>query len=169
MRGSDESSSKQPIETADLLCSPHILKDSRRRGATTRLAYFARSLSLLTDMLAPRKTLHSTPLCVFRRALELVAAHPGDVLYDLGCGDGRLVIEAAKIAHIRAVGVEIDVDRCEAARRSAEREGVAHLVTFVCANALEFELPADATIVFLFLIDRGLRCKPSFESILGLD
>jgi cyclopropane fatty-acyl-phospholipid synthase-like methyltransferase len=108
-------------------------------------------------MLAPRKTLHSTPLCVFRRALELVNASPHDVLYDLGCGDGRLVVAAAKEFGLRAVGVEIDAQRAQLAASKAAKAGVDHLVTIHCANALEFDVPRDATIVFLFLIDRGLR------------
>lgn len=107
-------------------------------------------------MLAPRKTLYSTPLCAFRRALELVHAQSSDVVYDLGCGDGRLLLEAASRFGARAVGVEIDPQRAQAARDAAERAGVDRLVTVHEANALEFEIPEDATIVFLFLISRGL-------------
>ncbi|KAF4321038.1 hypothetical protein BBO99_00000798 [Phytophthora kernoviae] len=117
-------------------------------------------------MLAPRKTLHSTPLRVFRRALELVHAQSSDVLYDLGCGDGRLVIEAAKTFGVRAVGVEIDPNRAQEARNAAARAGVGHLVTVHEANALEFDIPSDATIVFLFLITRGLSLvRPKLDKL----
>ncbi|TMW68412.1 hypothetical protein Poli38472_005880 [Pythium oligandrum] len=115
-------------------------------------------------MLAPRKTLHSTPLRVFRKALEIVHVQPKDVLYDVGCGDGRCVIEAAVRYGIRAVGIEIDKDRVTQARLAAQEAGVEHLVTIHHGNALDYSLD-EASVVFLFLIERGLRLiQPKFES-----
>uniref|UniRef100_H3HDN5 Methyltransferase domain-containing protein n=2 Tax=Phytophthora ramorum TaxID=164328 RepID=H3HDN5_PHYRM len=120
-------------------------------------------------MLAPRKTLYSTPLSAFRRALALVHVQASDVVYDLGCGDGRLLIEAARSFGVRAVGVEIDPKRAQQARDAAQREGVDHLVTVHQANALEFDIPTDATVVFLFLIGRGLSLvRPKLEKLAGL-
>ncbi|KAG6618343.1 50S ribosomal protein L11 methyltransferase [Phytophthora cinnamomi] len=117
-------------------------------------------------MLAPRKTLYSTPLSAFRRALELVRVGGRDVVYDLGCGDGRLLVEAARSFGVRAVGVEIDPKRAQQARDAAEASGVGHLVTVHNANALEFDVPADATVVFLFLISRGLSLmRPKLEKL----
>ncbi|KAH7479667.1 hypothetical protein PRIC1_008793 [Phytophthora ramorum] len=119
-------------------------------------------------MLAPRKTLYSTPLSAFRRALALVHVQASDVVYDLGCGDGRLLIEAARSFGVRAVGVEIDPKRAQQARDAAQREGVDHLVTVHQANALEFDIPTDATVVFLFLIGRGLSLvRPKLEKLAG--
>ncbi|TDH73072.1 uncharacterized protein CCR75_005255 [Bremia lactucae] len=112
-------------------------------------------------MIAPRKTLYSTPLSIFRQALELVHVDASDVVYDIGCGDGRLLVEAAQSFGVRAVGVEIDSKRAQQARAAAEAGGVGHLVTVHEANALEFEIPTDATIVFLFLISRGLSLMQS--------
>ncbi|ETK78573.1 hypothetical protein F441_15713 [Phytophthora nicotianae CJ01A1] len=117
-------------------------------------------------MLAPRKTLYSTPLSAFRRALELVHVDASDVVYDLGCGDGRLLIDAARSFGVRAVGVEINPKRAQQARDAAEANGVGHLVTVHQANALEFDIPADATVVFLFLISRGLSLmRPKLEKL----
>ncbi|KAL3666766.1 hypothetical protein V7S43_008387 [Phytophthora oleae] len=117
-------------------------------------------------MLAPRKTLYSTPLRVFRRALELVHVTTVDVVYDLGCGDGRLLIEAARSFGVRAVGVEIDPKRAQQARDAAQANGVGHLVTVHEANALEFDIPTDVTVVFLFLIGRGLSLvRPKLEKL----
>ncbi|POM57404.1 RNA methyltransferase [Phytophthora palmivora] len=117
-------------------------------------------------MLAPRKTLYSTPLSAFRRALELVHIEASDVVYDLGCGDGRLLIDAARSFGVRAVGVEIDPKRAQQARDAAEANGVGHLVTVHQANALEFDIPGDATVVFLFLIGRGLSLiRPKLEKL----
>lgn len=120
-------------------------------------------------MLAPRKKLHSTPLRVFSAALALLRVTPSDVLYDVGCGDGRLVVHAAQAHGIRAVGIEVDRDRVLQARRAAQDAGVAHLVTIHHGNALDFDL-TDATIVFLFLIDRGLGYAVTFNLLVhGLD
>ncbi|OWZ23082.1 RNA methyltransferase [Phytophthora megakarya] len=117
-------------------------------------------------MLAPRKTLYSTPLSAFRRALELVQVESSDVVYDLGCGDGRLLIEAARSFGVRAVGVEIDPKRAQQARDAADANGVGSLVTVHQANALEFDIPEDATVVFLFLIGRGLSLvRPKLEKL----
>lgn len=117
-------------------------------------------------MLAPRKTLYSTPLSVFRQALELVHVDASDVVYDLGCGDGRLLIEAALSFGVRAVGVEIDSKRAQQARDAAKAHGVGHLVKVHEANALDFVIPADATVVFLFLISRGLSLvRPELEKL----
>lgn len=108
-------------------------------------------------MLAPRKKLHSTPLRVFSSALELLQITPKDVFYDIGCGDGRLVVEAAKRYGIRAIGIEIDADRAAQAKDAVQTAGVEHLVTIHHGNAMDFGY-ADATIMFLFLIERGLGC-----------
>ncbi|KAI9911932.1 hypothetical protein PsorP6_008870 [Peronosclerospora sorghi] len=117
-------------------------------------------------MLAPRKTLYSTPLSAFRQALELVHITCSDVVYDLGCGDGRLLIEAARRFGVRAVGVEIDPERVQQARTAAEMSGLGHLVTVHQANALEFDIPGEASVVFLFLISRGLSLvRPKLEKL----
>ncbi|GLD94528.1 hypothetical protein PINS_up003139 [Pythium insidiosum] len=108
-------------------------------------------------MLAPRKTLHSTPLHVFRQALDLVHASTSDVLFDVGCGDGRCVVDAAKRYQMKAIGIEIDEARARQAREAAMSAGVEHLVTIHHGNAMDFDLE-QASIVFLFLIERGLRC-----------
>ncbi|DAZ92391.1 TPA: hypothetical protein N0F65_003774 [Lagenidium giganteum] len=118
-----------------------------------------------TSMLAPRKTLHSTPLRVFTRALQLLDAQSHDVLYDIGCGDGRCVIAAAKELGIRAVGIEIDAARAAEAQAAVREAQVEHLVTIRVGNAMEMDF-SDATIIFLFLIERGLRLiRPRLEAL----
>lgn len=107
-------------------------------------------------MLAPRKTLHSTPLSVIKEALSLVHITKEDILYDIGAGDGRCLIYAAQTYGISCVGIEIDQNRAEQARQSVKQAKLEHLITIYCGNALEFDI-SPATIVFLFLIERGLR------------
>src|SRR3954468_18949770 len=68
-----------------------------------------------------------TPPAVVDRMLELAELKPGDVVYDVGSGDARIVIAAAKKYGVKAVGIEIDGDLVDKARRSARSEGVADL------------------------------------------
>jgi ribosomal protein L11 methylase PrmA len=74
-----------------------------------------------------------------------------DVVYDLGCGDGRIVIAAAQKFGARGVGVDIDPVRVEEARRNAARAGVAHLVTFRVEDVLNTDV-SEATVVTLYLL-----------------
>lgn len=117
------------------------------------LSDWPRSLAV---MLAPRKKLWSSPEEAVRVGLELLCLGPEDVVYDLGCGDGRFVVEAARRARCRCVGVEVDAARAAEARERAVEAGVADLVTIRCENGLETSLD-DATALYLYLVPRGLR------------
>jgi len=91
-----------------------------------------------------------TPIAVADRMLELAGVNAGDVVYDLGSGDGRIVIRAAQKYGARGVGVEIQPGLVEAARKAAAEAGVADKVTFVQANLFEADISA-ATVVTLYL------------------
>jgi SAM-dependent methyltransferase len=69
-----------------------------------------------------------SPMLVVERMLQLAEVRKDDVLYDLGSGDGRIVIEAAKKFGVRGVGVDLNPTLVEQARRRAAEEGVSHLV-----------------------------------------
>jgi len=101
-----------------------------------------------------------TPPEVVQRMLALGEVASGDVVYDLGCGDGRIVIAAARIEGVRGACVEIDPVRLREARANAEREGVADRIRFVQADL--FEVPiGEATVVTLYLLPRiNLRLRP---------
>jgi SAM-dependent methyltransferase len=101
-----------------------------------------------------------TPQHVVDEMLRLAGLKRGDVLYDLGSGDGRIVLTAARRYGVRAVGIELDARRVEQARRSAEALGVAHLVEFRQQDLFESDF-AEATVVTLFLFkEMNLRLKP---------
>ena len=92
---------------------------------------------------------------------ELVEASDRDILYDLGCGDGRVVIAAAQTLGMRGVGVDIDPDRLRSARENAERTEVSHLVEFRQQDLYEADF-REATIVFLYLLPHlNLRLLPN--------
>ena len=91
-----------------------------------------------------------TPTAVADAMLELAGVKPGDVVYDLGSGDGRIVIRAAQKYGARGVGVEIQPGLVDASRRAAEEAGVADKVTFVQADLFQADISA-ATVVTLYL------------------
>jgi tRNA G37 N-methylase Trm5 len=91
----------------------------------------------------------ATPDAVVERMLTLAAVGSEDVLYELGSGDGRIVIAAARRG-ARAVGIDIDPGWTRIARRNAAAAGVAERATFVTGDAFEADLSA-ATVVTLYL------------------
>jgi SAM-dependent methyltransferase len=100
-----------------------------------------------------------TPPEVVWAMLQLAAVGPDDVVYDLGCGDGRIVIEAAKLG-ARGVGVDLDPDRISEARANARATGVEERVTFVEADLFGVDV-SPATVVMLYLWpDVNLRLRP---------
>ena len=101
-----------------------------------------------------------TPQDVVDRMLELAGVTESDVVYDLGCGDGRIVITAAREYGARGVGVDIDPQRIAEANANAEAEGVQHLVTFIEQDAMTVDV-SDATVVTLYLLSSSnLKLRP---------
>mmetsp|Transcript_31061 Transcript_31061/g.65094 ORF Transcript_31061/g.65094 Transcript_31061/m.65094 type:complete len:200 (+) Transcript_31061:257-856(+) len=136
-------------------------------------------------MLAPRKTLWSTPLSAVDHCMERIPLNSNDFVCDIGCGDGRIIHRWAVLVSESAsssndggdsqkessneettsfLGIDIDPDRIEAAKRKTDllRSDGKILpeikITFLCRNAMESaELFRDATVIFLYLIPRGLK------------
>lgn len=92
-----------------------------------------------------------TPQPVVDRMLEMAKVRKGDVVYDLGCGDGRIVIAAARDRGARGVGIDIDPRRIAEARENAEKEGVSDRVQFMVADLFESDF-SQATVVTLYLL-----------------
>lgn len=91
-----------------------------------------------------------TPEPVVNKMLELAQVSGDDVVYDLGCGDGRIVIEAAERFGAHGVGVELDPDLVEMARATVRERGLEDLVAIKHADIFELDFH-DATVVALFL------------------
>lgn len=92
-----------------------------------------------------------TPLDVVARLLELAQVTAGDVVHDLGCGDGRVVIEAARQHQASGVGVDTERYWIEQATQNAAAAGVSHLVLFQLQDALTADL-SSATVIVLYLL-----------------
>ena len=91
-----------------------------------------------------------TPDAVVSAMLDAAQVTSADVVYDLGSGDGRIVIEAARKYGARAVGVELDPELNKTAMKNARKAGVAGQVSFVRADFFKTDL-SEATVVTLFL------------------
>jgi len=100
---------------------------------------------------------------VVERMLALAKVGPQDVVYDLGCGDGRIVVTAAKKYGARGVGVDIDPERINEAMANARRAGVEKLVTFKVQDALKTDV-SEASVVTLYLLTFGnLQLRPILQ------
>src|SRR5437660_3039231 len=92
--------------------------------------------------------------------LKLAGVKKTDVVYDLGCGDGRIVIAAAKTYGARGVGVDIDPQRIREANENARRAGVERLVRFEENDLFQADFH-EASVVTLFLLNSvNLRLRP---------
>jgi SAM-dependent methyltransferase len=106
------------------------------------------SVAVWTDGEVP--FVRSTPE-VIDRMLELARVKPGDVVYDIGSGDGAIIIRAAKKYGVRGVGIEIDANLVATARNNAFREKVEHLVEFRAQDAFTVDI-SPATVVTLYML-----------------
>jgi cyclopropane fatty-acyl-phospholipid synthase-like methyltransferase len=94
----------------------------------------------------------ATPDPVVRAMLDLAAIDARDTVFDLGCGDGRIVIGAARARGARGVGIEIDPGLASRARAAAAQAGVGHLVTIEQGDLFDREM-SQASVVTLYLSD----------------
>jgi cyclopropane fatty-acyl-phospholipid synthase-like methyltransferase len=92
-----------------------------------------------------------TPMPTVQAMLELAEVRPGDVLYDLGSGDGRIPIEAARRYGVCGVGVEISRRLVAEAQANARQAGVSHLVRFELGDLFRADY-RDASVVTLYLL-----------------
>jgi SAM-dependent methyltransferase len=105
-----------------------------------------------------------TPLEVVVEILRLARVGPGDTVYDLGSGDGRIVILAARDFGARGVGLELDPDLVALSVRNATRAGVAENTRFLIKDIFEADV-SEATVVTLYLSPEvNLRLKPKLLS-----
>ena len=101
-----------------------------------------------------------TPQVVVDAMLELGGVKPGDVLYDLGSGDGRIVVTAAKNLGVRGVGIDINPERIQEAEANAKAAGVEQLTEFRQEDLFKADF-GEATVVTMYLLPSvNNRLKP---------
>ena len=106
----------------------------------------------------------ATPAVVVERMLELADVKAGDVVYDLGCGDGRIVIAAVKRPGVRGVCVDINPVRIQESRTNARKEGVDGRIRFVERDLFKVPL-GEATVVTLYLLPEvNVRLRPRLRA-----
>jgi SAM-dependent methyltransferase len=107
-----------------------------------------------------------TPIEVIDRMLELAEIKQEDVVYDLGSGDGRIVIRAAKKCGARGVGIEMDPDLLQKSRKTAAAEGVGDLIEFRSEDAMRADI-SPATVITLYMLPWfNEAMKPNFQKYL---
>lgn len=97
-----------------------------------------------------------TPIEVAEEMLKLAGVQPSDTVYDLGSGDGRIVIMAAQKFGAAGVGVDVDRDLLRVARERAQKAGVAAKTSFVEGDLFETDI-RRATVVTLYLTPKALN------------
>jgi SAM-dependent methyltransferase len=105
-----------------------------------------------------------TPMVVVERMLDLGGVNKDDILFDLGCGDGRIVITAARLFGTRGVGIDIDPQRIEESSRAAKEAGVEELVEFRLQDIMKSDI-RKATVVTLYLLpESNAILRPFLEA-----
>lgn len=121
----------------------------RLAGAVALLAVFAGTLTLAAD----RVPYVPTPQEVVDRMLQIAKVGPSDYLIDLGSGDGRIVVTAAKKFGTRGFGVDLNPERIRESNENARAAGVTDKVAFYQRNLFETDL-SQATVITMYLLPR---------------
>jgi tRNA G37 N-methylase Trm5 len=130
----------------------------------TLVASFVCASALFGQAAAPSRTPDvpyvPTPENVVEAMLKLGEVKKGDVLFDLGSGDGRIVITAAKNFGVRGTGIDINPERISEANANAKSAGVTDRVRFLNQDLFEADIK-DATVVTLYLLPSiNLKLRP---------
>ena len=140
--------------------APRRRRDAIRPVIAITFLVIATALSAQTS-LAPYLP---TPTDVVDRMLKLASIGPRDVVYDLGSGDGRIVIAAAKTFGARGVGIDIDPDLVRQATANAAAAGVADRVSFRVEDAMTTDV-SEATVVTLYLLAASnVKLRPRLQA-----
>jgi SAM-dependent methyltransferase len=107
-----------------------------------------------------------SPQIVVDRMLDLARIRPGETVYDLGSGDGRILITAAQKFKAKAVGIEMSPELCKSTMSKVEKLGLQDLVKVMQANLLKVDLsPANVVTIYL-LTSSNTRLRPNLEKYL---
>lgn len=119
-----------------------------------------RSLTQTSRRREPDVIFVATPPGVVKAMLEVAKVTPSDLVLDLGSGDGRIAVAAAKEFGARGVGIEIDAELIDQARENARKAGVADRVQFLQQDLFQADI-SEATVVTLYLLPPlNLKLRP---------
>lgn len=108
----------------------------------------------------PKVPYVSTPRDIVERMLAMAKVGAGDMVYDLGCGDGRIVIDAARRHGARGVGIDLDPERIREARANARRAGVQDRVRFRQADLFATDFSPASVVMLYLLFEVNLKLMP---------
>jgi precorrin-6B methylase 2 len=106
-----------------------------------------------------------TPQEVVDKMLELAEVKKGDVVYDLGCGDGRIVVTAAKKFGCKAIGYDIDPERIKESLANVKKEGVSDLVKIEQKDIFKLDLSGANVITLYLLPSLNVKLIPQLEKL----
>lgn len=101
-----------------------------------------------------------TPMPVVDAMLDLAKVTKSDVVYDLGCGDGRIVVRAATRFGCRGVGVDLNPERVKEAKANASRANVTELTRFEVGDVFEFDFSPASVVTMYLLPSVNLKLRP---------
>ncbi len=101
-----------------------------------------------------------TPVEIVDKMLDLAKVGRDDVVFDLGCGDGRIVIRAASARGARGTGIDLDPALIEKANANARQAGVADRATFVVGDLFEFDFSTASVVTLYLLPDVNEKLRP---------
>ena len=145
-----------------------------------KMRIFFSSLLLLATVLYPSAPLRSddtkfmrtpdvvyvgTPYDIVSKMLKMARIKKSDMVYDLGCGDGRILVLAAQKYGCRGVGYDIDPDRVKASRENVTRNGVDKLVKIVQADIFTLDLRKANVIPLYLLPEMNRRLLPQLDKL----
>jgi SAM-dependent methyltransferase len=117
------------------------------------------------SMRSPDVVYVGTPYDVASKMLQMAQVKKDDLVYDLGCGDGRILVLAAQKYGCRAVGYDIDPERVMASRENAAKNGVANLVEIVQADIFTLDL-SKATVLPMYLLpEMNRKLLPQLDKL----
>jgi len=106
-----------------------------------------------------------TPQPIVEKMLEVAKIEKTDLLYDLGCGDGRIVVTAAKKYGVKAIGFDIDPDRVAEARENAKKSGVEKLVSIEKRDIFTVDLSPASVVTLYLLPELNVKLIPQLERL----
>ena len=123
------------------------------------------SASLASGGRAPDVGFVPTPMAAVERMVAMAELKPGETVYDLGCGDGRIVVAAARRHGVKAIGVDINPERVQESLAKVREAGLGNRVSIRQADVFTLDL-SDADVVFLYLTPRlNERLMPQLRKL----